>query len=168
MNELEHHGVKGMKWGVRRYQNYDGTYTQRGVARYRKHETEYEAAKNKRKSATTREQKKAAKGEMKVAKRQMKSAYKKLKTDKLADQGKELYKRGKTITGNSQLRVVTQVGINIGRSTLTTVLNNSRYAGTPVANVAPTVIAAGATIVNAFLAGKTYDENRKLRAYYAH
>lgn len=31
---LVHHGVKGMRWGVRRYQNYDGSYTQRGLERY--------------------------------------------------------------------------------------------------------------------------------------
>lgn len=25
-----HHGVKGMKWGIRRYRNYDGTLTNKG------------------------------------------------------------------------------------------------------------------------------------------
>lgn len=32
--ELYHHGIKGMKWGVRRYQNPDGTLTAEGRARY--------------------------------------------------------------------------------------------------------------------------------------
>lgn len=31
---LTHHGVKGQKWGVRRYQNYDGTLTAKGKERY--------------------------------------------------------------------------------------------------------------------------------------
>lgn len=31
---LMHHGIKGMKWGVRRYRNEDGTLTEEGKQRY--------------------------------------------------------------------------------------------------------------------------------------
>lgn len=33
-NELYHYGVKGQKWGERRYQNEDGSYTPEGMRRY--------------------------------------------------------------------------------------------------------------------------------------
>lgn len=34
MSELYHHGIKGQRWGVRRYQNEDGTLTPEGKKRY--------------------------------------------------------------------------------------------------------------------------------------
>lgn len=33
-NELSHHGILGMKWGVRRFQNADGSLTAAGKKRY--------------------------------------------------------------------------------------------------------------------------------------
>ena len=39
-NELYHSGVKGMKWGVRKYQNADGTLTEAGRKRYERDQRE--------------------------------------------------------------------------------------------------------------------------------
>lgn len=44
-DELYHYGVKGMKWGVRRYQNKDGSLTKQGKARAKGLKTKQELTK---------------------------------------------------------------------------------------------------------------------------
>ena len=45
-DKLYHYGVKGQKWGIRRYVNYDGTLTAEGKAHYAKGYTAREAIKD--------------------------------------------------------------------------------------------------------------------------
>lgn len=55
MNEkyLEHHGIKGMKWGVRRYQNADGSLT--AIGRKRRSSDDEKVSKKKLKDMTDEE-----------------------------------------------------------------------------------------------------------------
>ena len=46
---LRHHGIKGQKWGVRRFQNKDGTLTELGKKRIAK-----EAAKDAKEYASAK------------------------------------------------------------------------------------------------------------------
>ena len=49
-NELIHYGVKGMRWGVRRYRNKDGTLTPAGKKRYSSRETNSKSIRSKKAS----------------------------------------------------------------------------------------------------------------------
>ena len=44
INELQHWGIKGMRWGVRRYQNKDGSLTPAGEKRYANNHEDYNKA----------------------------------------------------------------------------------------------------------------------------
>ena len=84
--ELLHWGIKGMKWGVRRYQNKDGTLTPAGKKRYN---AEIERLKNEEKILKNKEATRA-------------------KLAKLESKQKEIDERKKALEGKSNSKSVTK------------------------------------------------------------
>lgn len=171
-NELYHHGIKGMKWGVRRYQNFDGSYTREGLKRYRDSENTY----NKRQAAykairkdrsASRINKKLAKARLQESELTLKKNYKQLKYDKLADKGKAKYKKGMRIRDNNKL--LKGVGTAAGISTLGAyyLYSNGQISQKTYLRL---LAAASAAELGTLGAGAVVNKvhNDPLRAYYSH
>ena len=136
-NYLEHHGIKGQRWGVRRYQNYDGSYTKAGLARYQKAKAELDKAT----ISGTHKQRRAAK-------RKEKQAWKELQQDYKADEGKKLYAAGERSQSIKKSNSPTRQALRIMTPGLAA-------AGLTVALNVP--MAAPAVVGGAVLGGKIWN-----------
>ncbi len=71
---LEHHGILGQKWGIRRYQNPDGSLTPEGKIRYAELRGEYDNYVKKAKDIQSEIDKETQKHGTKIAKLENKAA----------------------------------------------------------------------------------------------
>lgn len=177
---LVHHGIKGQKWGVRRYQNFDGSYTKAGLERYGQSKAKYEESRSqykKTRQSGDKEQIRAARKQMRADRKQMNKDYKHLKQDKLGDQGKELYANGERITsGNNALALkllgtfaaVTVTKLAVQRSSLASTTLVNKFGAFNMADVAAAAVGATGLAVNVGMRVNQANKDKKLRAYYGH
>ena len=133
--EIVHSGVKGMRWGVRRYQNKDGSLTAAGRKRYGSSKEEAMKARAKAKAKAEKANAKAAKKAEKDGKKLMRKSAKDMTDEelnkaiaraKLEQEYNRMHpepvSRGKKIAQTLMKDVITPAAVNAGKKYLDNVL----------------------------------------------
>lgn len=132
-NELMHYGIPGMRWGIRRYQNADGSLTRSGrkrygidldvndksrtnIARIRKGEAYRRLDSAKANNSTNSMRIADLHGRVRSAKRTERKM-------KAVDKGAKLAAKGQTITGNKIKGMVALGSASMGSKAFTAFLN---------------------------------------------
>lgn len=178
---LEHHGIIGQKWGIRRYQNYDGSYTRAGMERYNKSKEKfdkYDAEYRERKKDGTLDAQ--TKYRRNMAKQQLKKDYKHLKQDKLGDQGKQLYAKGYRIndrkaqinktTSVASLALAGSIFVKKNPEMHNLISNTVKIRPETLDNILYGIGGASIATLGAAQAVRVYDnrKDKQMRAYYGH
>lgn len=115
-NELYHYGILGMKWGVRRFQNKDGSLTSRGKSRKKSKESDIPAHEDYSKAHNKKSVKSMSDAELRARlnRLQMEKNYQTLMGDENVGKGKKI--------ANGLLKAATTTAAVSG--TLLTLYNN--------------------------------------------